>query len=80
MMIKLPVMKLHYGGSISPISSIRYKLDGMVCSGKRSFYPSELATAERDNLKSNVIKLREELIEKIDFIAVRTISVVPIFI
>ena len=68
-------MKLHYGGSISPISSIQYKLDGMTCSGKRSFYPSELATAERNNLRSDVSKLREELIEKIDFIAVRKIIV-----
>lgn len=69
-------MKLHYGGSISPISSIQFILDGMVCSGKQSFYPSELATAERESLKSNVIKLRQEMIEKIDFIAVRLI---PIF-
>ena len=67
-------MKLHYGGSISPISSIHYTLDGMICSGKKSFYPSELATAERDSLKSDVIQLREEMIEKIDFIAVKLIS------
>ena len=68
-------MELHYGGSVSPISTIHYKLDGMVCSGKRSFYPSELATAERKTLKNDAIKLREELMQKIDFIAVSVLTV-----
>ena len=67
---KLPIMKLHYGGSISPISSINIHLGPMKCTGKRSYYPSELATAERLMLKNNAIKTKNELLEKISFISV----------
>ena len=48
---KLPIMKLNYGGSISPYSFINFKLGPMVCSGKSTFYPSEMAEAERNQLK-----------------------------
>ena len=63
-------MKLHYGGSILPISSINTHLDPMKCTGKKSFYPSELASAERRLLKANAIKMKNELLEKISFISV----------
>ena len=66
---KLPIIKLHYGGTRSH-TSLNIHLEPMRCSGKQSFYPSELASAERSLLKSNAVKLREELLEKIDFIAV----------
>ena len=63
-------MKLRYGGSILPISSINTHLDAMKCTGKKSFYPSELASAERRLLKANAIKMKNELLEKISFISV----------
>ena len=62
-------MKLHYGGT-RPGTSLNIHLQPMRCSGKSTFYPSELASAERNLLKSNVIKIRDELNKKIDFIAV----------
>ena len=62
-------MKLHYGGT-PPSSSIKILLDPMRCSGKKTFYPSELASAERNLLKSNALELKRELMERIDFIAV----------
>ena len=67
---KLPIMKLHYGGSISPISSINIHLGPMKCTGKKAYYPSELAAAERRLLKTNATKLKNELLEKISFISV----------
>ena len=67
---KLPIMKLHYGGSISPISSININLSPMKCTGKKSFYPSELASVERRLLKDNDKKIKTELLEKISFISV----------
>ena len=42
---KLPVMQLHYGGSVSKISRIIYKLDPLICSGKSGNYPSEATKA-----------------------------------
>ena len=62
-------MKLHYGGTRSH-TSLNIHLEPMRCYGKNSFYPSELASAERSILRSDAIKLKEELMEKIDFIAV----------
>ena len=62
-------MKLHYGGT-PPSSSIQIFLEPMRCTGKMSFYPSELATAERNLLKTNAVELKRELMERIDFIAV----------
>ena len=62
-------MKLHYGGT-RPGTSLNIHLQPMRCSGKRTFYPSELASAERNLLKSNTLKIRDELNKKIDFIAV----------
>jgi len=38
---KLPVMQLHYGGSVSKISRIIYQLDPLICWGKSKSYPSE---------------------------------------
>ena len=70
MSLKLPIMKLHYGGSISPISSINIHLGPMECTGKKSFYPSELASAERRLLKNNANKIKNELLEKISYISV----------
>lgn len=67
--LKLPIMKLHYGGTRSH-TSLNIYLDAMRCSGKNSFYPSELASAERSLLKADAVKLKAELLEKIDFIAV----------
>ena len=52
--VKLPVMKLHYGGSITPFSSISYRLGPLVCSGKKTFYPSEFALEERAELKQEI--------------------------
>ena len=42
----------------------------MRCTGKKTFYPSELASAERRLLKTNAIKMKNELLEKISFISV----------
>ena len=54
---KLPIMKLNYGGSISPYSSIHFKLGPMVCSGKSTYYPSESAQAERKALKDWILQI-----------------------
>ena len=62
-------MKLHYGGT-RPGTLLNIHLHPMRCSGKKTFYPSELASAERSLLKSNVVQLKNELNKKIDFIAV----------
>ena len=62
-------MKLHYGGT-RQYSSINIQLNPMACSGKKTFFPSELATAERSLLRSNAVKLKKELMEQIDFLAV----------
>ena len=62
-------MKLHYGGT-RPGTSLNIHLQPMRCSGKKTFYPSELASAERNLLKSNARKIRDELNKKIDYIAV----------
>lgn len=67
--LKLPILQLHYGGT-RQYSSINIQLDPLSCSGKKTFFPSELATAERSLLRSNVKKLKNELMEQIDFIAV----------
>ena len=48
----------------------------MRCSGKKTFYPSELASAERSLLKSKVVTLKNELNKKIDFIAVGSVLIV----
>ena len=48
---KLPIMKLNYGGSISPYSFIKFRLGPMLCQGKSTYYPSEKAEAERKQLK-----------------------------
>ena len=53
---KLPIMKLNYGGSISPYSLINFRLGPLICSGKSTFYPSEMAEAERKQLKDPFIK------------------------
>lgn len=42
---KLPVMQLHYGGSVSKISRIIYQLDPLICTGKAGNYPSEATKA-----------------------------------
>ena len=66
---QLPLMKLHYGGT-RPGTSLNIHLQPMRCFGKTKFYPSELAAAERNLLKSNALKIRDELNKKIDYIAV----------
>ena len=58
---KLPVMKLNYGGSITPYSSINFKLDPLVCSGKKTFYPSEFALAERVSIKKEISSFHAKL-------------------
>ena len=71
---KLPVMQLHYGGSVSQISRIVYQLDPMICTGKSGNYPSEATKAaltqlfnedvsfdsKLNNLKDEFITFRNE--------------------
>ena len=49
---KLPVMKLHYGGSINSWSKITYQLDALICSGKSGYYPSEAAKVKYESLQN----------------------------
>ena len=75
---KLPVMKLHYGGSITPYSSINFKLNPMICSGKKDFYPSESAIKERNQLKQEILSMKNELNQRdseIDIINNSTLKV-----
>ena len=58
---KLPIMKLHYGGSITPFSEIVFKLEPMVCSGKKTYYPSELALEDRNHIKKRVSTFETKL-------------------
>lgn len=51
---KLPVVALHYGGAKSRVSRIIYRLDDLICSGKSNYYPSETASADRQNLWKNI--------------------------
>ena len=61
--LKLPVMMLHYGGSITPYSSINYKLGPLICAGKKTFYPSELSLQERTELKQKIAFIESTLTE-----------------
>ena len=49
--LKLPVMKLHYGGSKNNLSKIIYRLDALICSGKSQHYPSEETKVKFDGLE-----------------------------
>ena len=57
---KLPVLALHYGGAKSRVSRIIYRLDSLVCSGKSTNYPSEEASADRQNLWHNFDTFKNE--------------------
>ena len=57
---KLPVIQLHYGGSITPYSIINFQLGPLVCSGKKTFYPSEFALEERNSIKEEISTLQTE--------------------
>ena len=60
---KLPVTKLHYGGSVNSWSKITYKLDALICSGKSSYYPSEAAKVKYQKLQQKNEQLEEKLAE-----------------
>lgn len=60
---KLPVTKLHYGGSINSWSKITYQLDALICSGKSSYYPSEQEKAKYQKLKQKNDELEKKLNE-----------------
>ena len=57
---KLPVTKLHYGGSMNSWSKITYQLGALICSGKASYYPSEQEKAKYQKLqqKDNELELK----------------------
>ena len=58
---KLPVIKLHYGGSLNRMSRIIYRLDPLICSGKSSHYPSEDAEVKFKSLEEKNILLQQKL-------------------
>ena len=60
---KLPVTKLHYGGSINSWSKITYQVDALICSGKSSFYPSEKDSARYKKLKLKDTELEDKINE-----------------
>ena len=63
---KLPVMKLHYGGSINSWSKITYQLDAMICSGKSGYYPSEAAKVKYESLQSMDLVLHQQVLNMQD--------------
>ena len=58
---KLPVIKLHYGGSLNRMSRIIYRLDPLVCSGKSTHYPSEDADVKFKTLEEKNNLLEQKL-------------------
>ena len=60
---KLPVTKLHYGGSINSWSKITYQLDSLICFGKSSYYPSEEARVKYQKLHQKDDELEKKLNE-----------------
>ena len=65
---KLPVIKLHYGGSLNRMSRIIYRLDPLVCSGKSTHYPSEdvevkfkTLTKKNNQLEQKLVDIEEKL-------------------
>lgn len=66
---KLPVMKLHYGGSINSWSKITYQLDAMICSGKSGYYPSEAAKVKYENLQDMDTRLDTKVLHMQDDLA-----------
>ena len=65
---KLPVLALHYGGAKSRVSRIIYRLDDLICTGKSTHYPSEAASADRQNLWQNITASKEESQQEIESI------------
>ena len=63
---KLPVMKLHYGGSLNRMSRIIYRLDPLICYGKSTHYPSEEAEVKFKNLaeKNSLLEQKMTSIEE----------------
>ena len=61
--IKLPVTKLHYGGSMNSWSKITYQLGALICSGKSSYYPSEAARVKYQTLHQKDNDLEKKLIK-----------------
>ena len=60
---KLPVMQLHYGGSVSKISRIIYQLEPMICTGKSGVYPSEATKSALEKLVNADISIASRLDE-----------------
>ena len=69
---KLPVMQLHYGGSVSEISTITYHLDPLICSGKAGNYPSEATKTALNKLVNENLSIVSKLNDlEDDFIILR---------
>ena len=72
---KLPVMQLHYGGSVSEISRIIYNLDALICTGKSGTYPSEATKAALNKLFNEDISIVAKINDLQDeFVAFRNES------
>ena len=57
----LPVMSLRYGGAFTRISSIKYILGPLVCSGKAQPYPSEQSDIDKKQLKNELSILTDKV-------------------
>ena len=68
----LPVMSLRYGGAFTKISSIKYILGPLVCSGKAQPYPSEQSDIDQEQLQKQL----KILTDKVNDIEARKESVI----